>query len=169
MSFRACVTRRVTEEELIREETERFRVGRSARSALALVVLAVSAVALMVFSRWTFSLGLLILTTIGLLLYMPSSIGRDPRRRRRWAHLAGDQEHGVDENGIWLRTAHVELWSTWMNLASWERDHGVLRLQCGGMPEVVIPEDALAGAGGLESATKLARAWGKQRRSRRAS
>lgn len=153
----------------MRREAERARVVRTARGALAVAAFAVLAVALMALSRWTFSLGLLVLVTIALLLYVPRAMATDRRRRARWSPLAGEQEHGVDETGIWLRTGRLELWSSWSGLVRWSRADGVVRLHCLGMPEVVIPKDALVQAGCLEAVLELARTSSSKRRRSAAS
>lgn len=155
------VTRHVTEEELVLEQAERVRVGRRWRGALGLAASILIGVASMLASRFTFSCGVVILLGVVAVLTGESMARRSARRRRRY--LAGDQEHGVSSDEIWLRTAQVELRSSWANLGTWHRSGGLLRLHCYGMPPVLIPEDALVAAGCFDEVMQLARTFGRQR------
>jgi hypothetical protein len=157
VTFEARATRYVTDEELARQRG--LGGAWTWRSALTLAGAALVATALMAASRYTFSLGLLIVLIIALVLAMPSIVRRDRRRRRSWVHLAGAQEHGVSSEEIWLRTAQVELRSSWANLATWTHADGCVRLWCHGMPPVLLPESALIEAGCLTQVLQLAGYW----------
>lgn len=160
MTFEARGTRYVTDEELARQRE--LGGARTWRSALGLAGVALVATALMAASRYTFSLGLLIVLIVALVLAMPSIVRRDGRRRRSWVHLVGAQEHGVSSEEIWLRTAQVELRSSWANLATWTHADGCVRLSCHGMPPVLLPESALIEAGCLTQVLQLAGYWGRR-------
>lgn len=162
MSFEARVTRQVTDDELARRR-ELGPPARTWRGKLWVASSALAAIVLMGASRYTFLIGLLIALGIVLAFAMPSITRREARRKRSWAHLAAAQEHGVGSDGIWLRTAHVELRSSWANLATWERVDGQLCLRCHGMPPVLVPEDALAEAGCLDEVLRLVCYWGGAR------
>lgn len=157
-SFRVHARRTVS----LRDVTPIESLVRTWRGGLVVAAVLALAVALMLLSRYTFSLGLLVaLLEMGLLV-SPSIFRRRDLETGRWSHLAGEQEHGVDGHGVWLRTAQLALRAPWTSVYGHRLTGHELHLFAHRLPRVVLPIESLVEAGCYDEVMWLAQRYGER-------
>jgi hypothetical protein len=146
-------------------ERQRALLAKRPRSAAGWlrVVLFLAVAVAMLFSLYTFSVGLVALGLVAFVSTMDRwSDWANRKKYRELRYLRGPQTYGVSETGLWFRSAGLHAESTWANLYVWDERADNLRLAASGMPEIYLPLAGLREAGVHERVMELARSSGKQ-------
>jgi len=149
---------RFTEQEYVGVTTVFSRKPRPRVTRMAILLVIAG---LLLLSRYTFVLGILILLVYLVGRWLPHTLaGTATRQFRESKLLKNELTYGASERGVWVRGPDFSGWAAWHLLGHWRIRGDWLMLPCSGMPTVFLPVSELQAEGVFERVMERVRANG---------
>ena len=95
---------------------------------------------LLLFSSYTLLIGLILLGSVVVAVYLPGKIlpGVSRSLFRRHVYLRDALTYGVSDHGMWVKGARIDARVQWSMLVTWREVEGWLLLSASGIPPVYL-------------------------------